>query len=254
MSPFVRNKLASKLDEGKIAIIANGLNNPEICDFLGQLDFDACFIDMEHGNIDWKDIPNITRACELWGMSTVLRVNKIEESLILRALDLGAGSIMVPHVRTANDAIKASKACRYPPQGTRGVAGNRRSYGVNDYYNKANSDVRLIGLIEDKEAIDNLDEILEVEGLDILYVAPSDLAASLGFIGQNDHPEVKKIIFNTLKKIILKGKTAGTLANDENLNEYIEMGVKCIGIPWQLWVVKSANNLKGKINKFYMNN
>ena len=82
-------------------------------------------------------------------MSTVLRVNRIEESLILRALDLGVGSIMVPHVRTADDAIKASKACRYPPQGTRGVAGNRRSYGVSDYFNKANSDVRLIGLIEE---------------------------------------------------------------------------------------------------------
>ena len=237
---FSSNQLKKTIEAGAVGVIANGPNNSDICDFLGHVGFDAAFIDFEHGGVSWSELADITRACELWGMSRVVRVNKLDEALILRTLDQGASAVMIPHIITVADAELAASACKYPPNGVRGVAGGRRGYGVDDYFKKSDDEVQCIALIEDFEAIDNLPELTKVDGIDIFYVAPSDMAASMGHTGNPEHPEVQQALERAIRLVIEGGGIAGTLANDGNLDKFLAMGVKCVGVPWQLWLKQSG--------------
>ena len=188
MTDYQSNPLRRRLAAGEIGIVTLGFNSAEMCDFLGPMGFDAVFVDFEHGASGWHELSDISRACDLWEMGTAVRVPRIDETLILRALDLGASSIIVPHVITPEEAERAARACRYPPEGNRGVAGNRRSYGTSDYFRRANEEVQCIALIEDAQALENLDALLQVDGIDIYQVAPSDLAASMGHLGEPRPP------------------------------------------------------------------
>ena len=93
MAGYRTNPLRRRLAEGGIGVVALGPNSADMCDFLGQFGFDAAFIDFEHGGVTWRELADITRACDLWDMGAVVRVSKLDEALILRALDLGASSI-----------------------------------------------------------------------------------------------------------------------------------------------------------------
>jgi 4-hydroxy-2-oxoheptanedioate aldolase len=241
------NQLKKTIDSGGVGVIANGPNNSDMCDFLGHLGFDAAFVDFEHGSVSWSELSDITRACELWGMSSVVRVNKLDEALILRTLDQGASAVMIPHVITVADAELAASACKYPPDGVRGVAGGRRGYGVGNYFQKANEEVQCIALIEDFEAINNLAELTRVNGIDIFYVAPSDMAASMGHTGDPGHPAVQDAIEGAIRQIVGAGAVAGTLVNDDNLDGFLAMGVRCVGVPWQLWLKQSAASFLARI-------
>ena len=231
---YKRNTLKRKLEEGAIGTIANGPNNSNMCDLIGQFGFDAAFVDFEHGGVSWSELSDISRACELWDMASVVRVNTLEPSLILRTLDLGASSIMVPHIITVEDAEIAAKSCRYPPLGIRGVAGSRRAYGVDNYFDVANQEVQCIALIEDHEAVMNLPKLVKVSGIDVFYVAPSDMAASMGKTGNASDHLVQKTIKNAIQIIVDSGNIAGTLVNEGNMEYFIDLGARCLGIPWPL--------------------
>lgn len=237
---YSTNQLKETIESGGVGVIANGPNDSDMCDFLGHLGFDAAFIDFEHGNVSWAELPDITRACELWGMSSVVRVNRLDEAQILRILDQGASAVMVPHIITREQAELAASACKYPPEGIRGVAGGRPAYGVDGYFKKANDAVQCLALIEDFEAIANLPELTKVDGIDVFYVAPSDMAASMGHTGNPGHPEVQQAIEGAIGQIVDAGRVAGTLVNDGNLDKFLAMGVRCLGVPWQQWLAQSA--------------
>ena len=247
MASHHSNPLRRRLEAGEIGVIALGFNSAEMCDFLGPMGFDAAFVDFEHGASGWHELSDISRACDLWEMGTAVRVPRIDETLILRALDLGANSIIVPHVITPEEAERAARACRYPPEGNRGVAGNRRSYGASDYFRRANEEVQCIALIEDAPALDNLDALLRVEGVDVYQVAPSDLAASMGHLGNPDHPAVQRAISDAIDAIVAAGRIAGTLANDENAERFVAAGARCLIVPWPRWVAAGASAFLGKV-------
>ena len=247
MTDFQANPLRRRLAVGEIGIVALGFNSAEMCDFLGPMGFDAAFIDFEHGSFGWREISDISRACDLWDMGTAVRVPQIDEALILRALDLGANSIIVPHVITPEDAERAARACRYPPEGSRGVAGNRRTYGVSDYFRRANEEVQCIALIEDAPALDNLDALLQVGGVDVFNVAPSDLAASMGYLGEPGHPEVQCAITEAIDTIVAAGRVAGTLVDDDNAERFVAAGARCLMVPWPRWVAAGANAFLGRV-------
>ena len=247
MAGHQSNPLRRRLAAGEIGIIANGFNSSEICDFLGPHGFDAAFVDFEHGAFNWRELADISRVCDLWDMGTAVRVPRLDEALILRALDLGATSIIVPHVITPEDAERAARACRYPPEGNRGVAGNRRTYGASDYFRRANEEVLCIALIEDAAAIDNLDALLEVEGVDVFQVAPSDLAASMGHLGEPSHPDVQRTITDAIKAIVSAGRVAGTLVDDANVERFVASGARCISVAWPGWVAAGASAFLGRV-------
>jgi 4-hydroxy-2-oxoheptanedioate aldolase len=173
-------------------------------------------------------------------MASVVRVNRLDPAQILRTLDQGASAVMVPHIITVEEAELAAKSCRYPPAGIRGVAGSRRGYGVADYFKRADEEVMAMALIEDYQAVRNIRDLVKVDGIDVYYVAPSDMAASMGHTGNPGHADVQAAIDRAIREIVRAGRVAGTLVNDANLGRYLDAGVRCVGVAWQGWVASGA--------------
>ncbi len=239
--PTIRpNRAKEKLAAGQAVTTISGLSSSEIIDFMGPLGFDAAWIEGEHGSVTWEQLGDMTRACDLWGMASITRVTANEPWLITRTLDRGSMGIVVPHVNTKEDAEKAAKSAKYAPLGYRGMFGGRQSYGVGDYFHQANNQTMVIVLMEEDVALKNLDEILEVDDIDVFFVAPSDLAQTMGHIGNPGHPEVQKAIDDAISKIIAAGRVAGTLVNDENVARYLEQGVRFTMTSWNAWVARGG--------------
>jgi len=239
--PTIRpNRAKEKLAAGQAVTTISGLSSSEIIDFMGPLGFDAAWIEGEHGSVTWEQLGDMTRACDLWGMTSITRVTANEPWLITRTLDRGSMGIVVPHVNTKEDAEKAAKSAKYAPLGYRGMFGGRQSYGVSDYFHQANNQTMVIVLMEEDVALKNLDEILGVDDIDVFFVAPSDLAQTMGHIGNPGHPEVQKAIDDAIAKIIAAGRVAGTLVNDENVARYLEQGVRFTMTSWNGWVARGG--------------
>jgi 4-hydroxy-2-oxoheptanedioate aldolase len=234
------NRAKHKLQRGEVVTVISGFNSPDMIDYLGQFGFDAVWIETEHGPIDYADIPDMTRACDLWGMTSIVRVNQNVEGIIYRTFDVGAQGVVVPHVNTAEEARAVVHAGKFAPIGARGMYGSRQSYGVADYFAKANDETLLVVLIEDIVAVRNLPEILKVDHIDVFFVAPSDLAQSMGLIGQLDHPEVVATIDKAIGQIVGAGRVAGALVNDATVEDAIKKGARFIMTGWPAWVASGA--------------
>ena len=248
MPPIRTNRAKEKLQQGQVVTTISGLQNSEIIDFLGPLGFDAAWIECEHGPVDWDALGDMTRACDLWGMTSITRVNANDPGLITRTLDRGSMGIVVPHVNSREAAEQAAQSAKYAPVGYRGMFGGRQSFGVPDYFHTANGQTMVIVLLEEVEALGNLDDILKVDNIDVFFVAPSDLAQTMGHIGDVEHPEVQSAIDEALGKIVNSGRTPGTLVNDGNLERYLEMGVKFTMTSWNGWVARGASEFIRKVS------
>ena len=146
----------------------------------------------------------------------------------------------------ARDAENVVAGGKFPPLGKRGLFTSRQGYGVGDYLARANDETLLIALIEDIEAWRNLDEILEVDGIGVFFVAPTDFAASLGHIGDVGHPDVREKIEDSLRRIVAAGRTAGTLCMNDNVQRFAEIGVRCFFTATGPWVAAGARAFKEK--------
>lgn len=247
MASMRENRVKAKLNRGEVSVVLSGHMTPDIVDWLGPLGFDGVWIEGEHGPVDFKDIPDLTRAADIWGMTSVVRVNLNIPGVIYRTLDVGAQGIVVPHVNTKEEAEAVVSAGKFAPIGERGMYGSRQSYGVDNYFAEANDQSLLIVLIEDIVAVNNLDKILEVDNIDVFFVAPSDLAQSMGYIGQLGHPEVTSTIDGALAKIAAAGRNPGALASDANVEAYIEKGVKFMMTGWTAWAQAGAEAFQEKV-------
>src|SRR5262249_1584529 len=150
-------------------------------------------------------------------LTSVVRVMDNDYATIYRTLDRGAQGIVVPHVNTRAEAEAVVAAGKFAPLGKRGMFTSRQGFGVNDYLKIPNGQSLLIVLLEDIAAMKHLDEILKVDHIDIFFVAPSDLATSMGHIGDMGHPEVQQTIDSAIATIVRGGRTAGTLVNAGNV-------------------------------------
>ncbi len=240
------NRVRRKLEAGEPVFIVGGVTHADDIDALGPIGFDGIWLEGEHGGVDAADLGNLTRACDIWGMTSLVRVNRNDQGLIYRTLDRGAQAIVVPHVDTRADAENVVAGGKFPPLGKRGLFTSRQGYGVADYLDRANDETLLIALIEDIEAWRNLDEILEVDGIGVFFVAPSDFAASMGHIGNIAHPDVQEKIEDSLRRIVAAGRTAGTLAMNDNVKHFAELGVRFLFTATGPWVAAGANAFKTK--------
>ncbi len=240
MSSIRPNRAKEKLQRGEVVTTISGLQDSDIIDFLGPLGFDAAWIECEHGPVDWDALGDMTRACDLWGLTSITRVNANDPGLITRTLDRGSMGIVVPHVNSRESAEQAALSAKYAPIGYRGMFGGRQSFGVADYFHGANDQTMVVVLLEEVEALENIDEILKVDNIDVFFVAPSDLAQTMGHIGNADHPEVQAAIETAIGKIVNAGRTPGTLANDANIARFKSMGVKFLMTSWNSWVARGA--------------
>ncbi len=237
------NRVKEKLAAGQVATILAGTNDPDLIDQLGTLDVDGIWLEGEHGGVDYADLGNLTRACDLWGKTSVVRVMDNDYATIYRTLDRGAQGIVVPHVNTRAEAQAAVEAAKFAPLGKRGMYTSRQGFGVGDYFKRANDQSLLIVLVEDIVAVRALDEILEVDQIDGFFVAPNDLATSMGHIGDMGHPEVQATVDGAIERIVRAGRVAGTLVNAGNVERYTRMGVRAVMAPFFPWIQAGAKDL-----------
>src|ERR1043166_3531913 len=201
------NRVKDKLAAGQLATIVSGTNDPDLIDQIGPLGPAGIWLEGEHGGVDYADLGNLTRACDLWGMTSVVRVMDNDYATIYRTLDRGAQGIVVPHVNNRAEAEAAVEAAKFAPLGKRGMFTSRQGFGVGDYFKTANDQSLLIVLIEDIAAVRNLDEILKVDHIDVFFVAPNDLATSMGHIGDMGHKDVQQTIDSAIASIVRAGRT-----------------------------------------------
>jgi len=237
------NRVKDKLAAGQVATILSGTNEPDLIDLLGTLDIDGIWLEGEHGAVDYADLGNLTRACDLWGKTSVARVMDNDYATIYRTLDRGAQGIVVPHVNTRAEAEAVVAAAKFAPVGKRGMFTSRQGFGVGDYLKTANDQSLLVVLIEDIVAIGALDEILKVDHIDAFFVAPNDLATSMGHIGNMGHPDVQKTIDGALSRIVQAGRVAGMLVNTGNVERYTRMGVRALMTSFFPWIQAGASEL-----------
>lgn len=241
------NRIKQKLANGEVAYVVSGLTNADDIDAFGPNGFDGVWLEGEHGNVNATNLGNLTRACDLWGMTSVVRVNRNDQALIYRTLDCGAMGIVVPHVNTRAEAQNVVDGGKFAPIGHRGMFTSRQGYGVDNYFTVANSQSLLIVLIEDIAAITNLDEILTVDHIDVFFVAPSDLATSMGHIGNHQHPDVRNMIDVAIAQIQAAGRVAGTLALDNTVEKYVKGGVQFLLVGVGGWISAGAAAFKQRV-------
>ena len=166
--------------------------HPSIAEILGRSGYDWVVADMEHGAIDAHQLPDLFRALELGGTLPMARLAHGEPKDCKQSLDAGAGGVIVPMVESAEQLERVRDACRWPPAGTRGVGFSRANLfgGSFDAYAEEAQAPLLIAMIEHVRAIERLEEILAVEGLDAILIGPYDLSASMGATGNFDAPEL----------------------------------------------------------------
>ena len=240
------NRIKQKIAVGEIAYVASGFTHPDDIDAFGPVGFDGIWLEGEHGPVDAGELGNLTRSCDIWGMTSVVRVNRNDRGLIYRTLDRGAQGIVVPHVNTKEEAQNLVESGKFAPVGRRGMFTSRQGYGVSNYFDLANNETLLIVLIEDITAVGNLDQILMVDHIDVFFVAPSDLATSMGHIGNLQHPEVQNTIDTTLARIQDAGRIPGTLANNENVARYTKAGVRFLLTGIGPWLTAGAGQFKDR--------
>ena len=238
------NRVKDRLAAGQVATMLSGTNDPDLIDQLGTLEVDGIWLEGEHGGVDYADLGNLTRACDLWGKTSVVRVMDNDYATIYRTLDRGAQGIVVPHVNTRAEAEAAVEAAKFAPAGKRGMFTSRQGFGVDDYFKTANDQSLLIVLIEDIVAVHNLDAIVKVDHIDVFFVAPHDLATSMGHIGNIGEPEVQKAVDGALTKIVQSGRTAGMLVTTANAERYTRLGVRALMTGFFPWIQSGVKELQ----------
>jgi len=207
-------------------------------------------------------LENFGRAVELFDMSSIIKVDQNCRAFIAqRALGSGIQNILFTDIRTVEDARECVRIVRAETPSTKGINGatNRRNVGYyleggSLNYVKAMDEAVIALMIEKKEAVDNLEEILSVEGIDMVQFGPSDYSLSLGYPGQRNHPKVKEAELKTIKKAIEKGirprvEIGSIDYKIEDLQKYIELGVKDFSLPSEgkiiyEWLMKNGKNIK----------
>ncbi|MDW4497380.1 aldolase/citrate lyase family protein [Sulfitobacter sp. D35] len=191
-----RNDFKARLKKGPHLVgIWNSIPGNTVTEMLAASGFDWVLIDTEHSPIETAELlPALQAVAGYPGTSAVVRPYANDTVLIKRVLDMGAQTLLLPYVQTRAEAEAAVSAMRYPPQGVRGVAGLTRSsrFGkIPGYAKRASEELCLIVQAETVQAIENLEAIATVDGVDAVFIGPSDLSASMGYPGEPDHPEVQ---------------------------------------------------------------
>lgn len=198
-----------------------GLASPYVAEISANAGFDWLVVDSEHAPNDLRSITAQLQVIAASNSHAVVRPPVGEVWMIKQLLDVGAQTILVPMVESAEQAKLLVDAVTYPPQGIRGVgsalARASNFSGISDYLTTARDEICLLVQVENRKGLAELDEILAVEGIDGVFIGPADLAADMGFIDQPNATDVQTTVLDTMKKIIASGKAGGILTLDEKL-------------------------------------
>lgn len=217
-------------------------------EILSDSGFDWILLDTEHSPNDTPELVSQLQAVQRGTASPIVRPAWNDLVLIKRVLDVGPQTVLIPYVQTRDEAVAAVAACHYPPHGLRGVAGGARAsrYGrVANYLQKADSEICVLVQVETRAALERLEEIAGVTGVDGVFIGPSDLSASFGLIGQPGHPAVQETIQRAGATIRKAGKAPGILTtSEEEARRYLDWGFLfvAVGVDTNL-LVRAADGL-----------
>ena len=232
MSDLIEKKLLkNKLKNNQLTIgswvMMNSITNIEVMALGG---FEWLVIDLEHTSIDLQTTENLIRSIQANDMSALVRVDKNEEVIIKKVLDMGADGIVVPMVCSKEDALQAVNYAKYPPKGKRGVGLYRASgYGTKfeEYKKWVDEELVIIAQIEHIDAVNNIDEILKVNGIDGTIIGPYDLSGSMGYPGEFERDDVKKAVQTVIEKCKEHNTPSGfhvVDTNPEKIQSKIDIG------------------------------
>ncbi|TCM68395.1 2,4-dihydroxyhept-2-enedioate aldolase [Acinetobacter calcoaceticus] len=230
-----RNVFKDRLNTQQQIGVWVGLADGYAAEIVANVGFDWMLIDGEHAPNTIQTILSQLQAVAAYSSQVVVRPVTGDVHLIKQLLDIGVQSLLIPMVETVEQAQLMVKATRYPPQGIRGVGAAlaRASHWnrISDYLDLADRQICLLLQVESKRGLDNLSEILKVEGVDGVFIGPGDLSAALGYRGQPQHPEVQAVINASLMQIRQAGKAAGILTVDQTLaRHYLDMGTEFVAV------------------------
>jgi 4-hydroxy-2-oxoheptanedioate aldolase len=212
-----------------------GMADPYAAEMAATCGFDWLLIDGEHAPNDLRTTMAQLSVIEPSPSLPVVRLRDDDPARIKQALDAGAQSLLIPMIETAEQAAACVRATRYPPKGIRGVGSSlaraSRFSAIPDYLNSANDQICLILQIESRAGLAALDEILTLEGVDCVFIGPSDLAADMGHLGNAGHPEVRAAVMDALSRIAASGKAAGVLSTEDPfIADCVAAGARFVGV------------------------
>ncbi len=234
------------------AMLANGENvlgtfvrttHPAVVEVLGLVGFDFVIIDNEHSPVGIESTANLIRAADGVGITPFVRVMTNDAVAIMQALDAGALGVQVPQISARQDAEYAARALKYPPIGIRGLATSHRAanHGLMDpleYVRMADQETMFLAYVENREAVANIEEIVTVPNIDLLFLGPADLSASYGYPAQTAHPEVQQAIARVLQVAAAAGIPVGTVAADAaSARALLDRGVRFLAISSDLQMI-----------------
>lgn len=221
-------------------------------EILGTAGFDWIVVDGEHAPNDIRSMRDQLIALEASETHPVVRVPIGETRLIKQVLDVGAQTVLVPMVETAQQAKDLVRACRYPPEGTRGVGASAarasRFAAIADYVATADDQICLLVQVENLTGIENLDEILAVDGVDGVFIGPADLSTDMGYHGKSTEPKVQTLILEVLARIKAAGKAPGILSTQDDVTAiYRDAGAQFLAVGIDLlWFARAARSAAKK--------
>ena len=254
MKNIIREFKEKLKGDGAIGVFSK-TSDPAFIEAMGYAGMDYVIIDLEHGPNSVQSVQNLIRGAQVAGLMPIVRVKESCASVQSEVLDIGAGGIQVPQITTKAEAEAVIKRTKFSPVGEGGVcrfvrAANYSAKDRFEYFKDANEAVTILQ-IEGQEGIDNIEDILSVEGIDVLFIGPYDLSQSLGVAGQIEHPLVEQKMLEIVELCAKKGITVGTFVDTvANAQKWKKLGVKYISYSVDVGIfcdavsqiVKSVNN------------
>ena len=233
------NKLRRAIEENGHAVgTFLGVSTPSIVEILGYTGLDFVVIDTEHGPYDTMPVSDLIRASQSRGMAPVARVADVTHKEIQRAVDNGAEGIIIPCLRSMDDFRKAVELCKFPPLGSRGFIKARGSgFGneewaegtLEEYMHNSNEKVLLLPQCETREALENIEAIVDIEGIDGIFIGPFDLSISMGIPGQFDAPQFRRAVSRVLTACKEAGKLCMIFTSSvEEAKAYMDQGFDAV--------------------------
>jgi 4-hydroxy-2-oxoheptanedioate aldolase len=230
------SKVLKKLRAGEVVSCAkiNG-SDPKLVEIAALCGFDCIWLDREHIPCDWSLTESQIYAAKAHGVDTVVRVSRGSYSDLIKPLEADATGIMVPHVMNLEQAREIVRQTRFHPIGLRPIDGGGADgaycmLNVPEYIEAANRERFVILQIEDKEALDDIDEIAALPGVDMLFFGPGDFSQSIGAPGQGDHPKIQEARERVAQAAVKQGKFAGTVGSPADVERFVEMGYRFINV------------------------
>lgn len=230
---MLENRTKAKLAAGEAAFgCFVRTPEPQLMEYVGMLGWDFLVFDAEHGPLQPREVEELCRAIEPRGTTPIVRVTTNDAPTILRFLDTGVHGVHVPWVNSAAEAERAVRSVKYSPRGIRGLAGSRASeWGLREpigaYVQRANRETLVVIQVETQDAVDAIDDYLAVDGVDVLFLGPTDLSQSLGHPGDLDHPDVLAALDRVADAVIGSGVTLGIYAGSVDMTKaWLDRGAR----------------------------